>query len=89
MARLLTFYTVFVIDLASRRVEIVGSTPHPDQPFMERVVRTLVAGQEGLARPASRADLTACAPARSISCPGRSRHARVLVANPQGDRCVR
>ena len=27
---LVTFYTVFVIDVASRRVHIVGSTPHPD-----------------------------------------------------------
>ena len=29
-----TFYTVFVIDLASRRVQIVGSTPHPNDRFM-------------------------------------------------------
>ena len=28
---LVTYYTVFVIDLASRRVQIVGSTPHPDE----------------------------------------------------------
>jgi putative transposase len=26
---LVTYYTVFVIDLASRRVQILGSTPHP------------------------------------------------------------
>src|SRR5947209_2722075 len=26
---LVTYYTVFVIDLASRRMHIVGSTPHP------------------------------------------------------------
>ena len=31
---LVTYYTVFVIDLASRRVHIVGSTPHPDEVFM-------------------------------------------------------
>ena len=31
---LVTYYTVFVIDLASRRVHIVGSTPHPDDRFM-------------------------------------------------------
>jgi hypothetical protein len=30
---LVTYYTVFVIDLASRRVHIVGSTPHPDETF--------------------------------------------------------
>ena|ERR1700730_6339181 len=39
--RLVTFYTVFVIDLASRRVQIVGSTPHPNDLFMHQVSRTL------------------------------------------------
>jgi transposase InsO family protein len=38
---LVTFYTVFVIDLASRRVQILGSTPHPDEAFMRQVARTL------------------------------------------------
>jgi putative transposase len=38
---LVTFYTVFVIDLASRRVQILGSTPHPQVVFMQQVVRTL------------------------------------------------
>jgi hypothetical protein len=28
---LVTYYTVFVIDLASRRVHIVGSTPFPNE----------------------------------------------------------
>lgn len=37
---LVTFYTVFVIDLASRRVQIVGSTPHPNDLFMRQVGRT-------------------------------------------------
>jgi putative transposase len=38
---LVTYYTLFVIDLASRRVQIVGSTPHPDGLFMRQVSRTL------------------------------------------------
>jgi putative transposase len=38
---LVTFYTVFVIDLASRRVHILGTTPHPDEMFMRQIVRTL------------------------------------------------
>jgi transposase InsO family protein len=38
---LVTFYTVFVIDLASRRVQVLGSTPRPEALFMQQVVRTL------------------------------------------------
>jgi transposase InsO family protein len=45
---LLTFYTVFVIDLASRRVQIVGSTRHPHEVFMQQVARTLTASDDGL-----------------------------------------
>lgn len=44
---LVTYYTVFVIDLASRRVQIVGSTPHPDERFMRQVSRTLTAADDG------------------------------------------
>jgi putative transposase len=38
---LVTYYTVFVIDLASRRAQIVGSTLHPDDLFMRQAARTL------------------------------------------------
>ena len=41
MAGLGDVYTVFVIHLASRRVQILGSTPHPDEAFMRQVGRTL------------------------------------------------
>src|SRR5450830_1781731 len=44
---LVTYYTVFVIDLASRRVHVVASTPHPDDAFMRQVVRTLTAADDG------------------------------------------
>jgi putative transposase len=37
---LVTFYTVFVIDLATRRVQVLGTTPQPDEAFMRQVVRT-------------------------------------------------
>ena len=47
---LVTFYTLFVIDLASRRVLIVGSTPHPDAPFMQQAGRTLTAAEDGFLR---------------------------------------
>jgi hypothetical protein len=43
---LVTYYTVFMIDLASRHVQIVGSTPHPDEPFMRQVGRTLTAADD-------------------------------------------
>ena len=45
---LVTYYTVFVIDLASRRVHIVGSTPHPDELFMRQIGRTLTAADDGV-----------------------------------------
>jgi transposase InsO family protein len=38
---LVTYYTVFVIDLASRHVQVLGSTPYPEAQFMQQVVRTL------------------------------------------------
>jgi transposase InsO family protein len=38
---LVTYYTVFVIDLASRRVVLAGSTPWPNEMFMRQVVRSL------------------------------------------------
>jgi putative transposase len=38
---LVTFYTVFVIALASRRVRVLGITPHPEEAFMRQIVRTL------------------------------------------------
>lgn len=45
---LVTYYTVFVIDLASRRVQIVRLTPHPDEAFMRQVGRTLTAADDGM-----------------------------------------
>jgi hypothetical protein len=44
---LVTYYTVFVIDLALRRVRILGSTPFPNDLFMRQVVCTLTAAGEG------------------------------------------
>jgi hypothetical protein len=45
---LVTYYTVFVINLASRRVHMVGSTPHPDERFMGQVSCTLTAADDGV-----------------------------------------
>ena len=46
---LVTYYRVFVIDLASRRVQILGSTPHPEALFMLQIVRTLTMAEGGAA----------------------------------------
>jgi hypothetical protein len=40
---LVTYYTVLVLDLASRRVQILGSTPYPNELFMQQVVRLATA----------------------------------------------
>ena len=45
---LVTYYTVFVIDLASRRVHILGSMPHPHELFMQQVGRALTTADDGL-----------------------------------------
>lgn len=47
---LVTFYTVFAIDLATRRVQILGSTPHPDEAFMRQMVRNLTPAEGGSCR---------------------------------------
>jgi putative transposase len=44
---LVTFYTLFVIDLASRRVKMLGSTRHPDALFMQQITRALVFADDG------------------------------------------
>jgi hypothetical protein len=45
---LVTYYTVFVIDLASRGVQILGSTPYPEALFMQQIVRTLTMAHDGV-----------------------------------------
>jgi len=41
------YYTVFVIDVASREVQILGSTLCPNDLFMRHVARTLTAADDG------------------------------------------
>jgi len=45
---IVTYYTVFIIDLASRRVQILGSTPHPEALFMQQIARTLTMAEAGV-----------------------------------------
>jgi hypothetical protein len=42
---LVTYDTVFVIDLASRRVHVLGPTPHPRDLFLDQMVRLATAGR--------------------------------------------
>jgi hypothetical protein len=44
---LVTFYTVFTIELCSRRVRILGTTPVPDEAFMLQIVRNLTSEVDG------------------------------------------
>jgi putative transposase len=44
---LVTYYTLFVLDLQSRRVQLVGSTPNPDAAFMAQAARRLTDAVDG------------------------------------------
>jgi transposase InsO family protein len=44
---LVTYYTLFVLELKSRRVHIAGSTPNPDAVFMAQVARNLTDALDG------------------------------------------
>ena len=47
---LVTYYTLFVIDLKTRIVEIAGSTPNPDEAWMAQVARNLTDTFDGFLR---------------------------------------
>jgi putative transposase len=46
--RLVTYYTLFVIEPHSRRVHLVGSTRHPDEAFMLQIGRHLTDATDGV-----------------------------------------
>lgn len=45
---LVTYYTLFVIELHSRRVRIVGATTNPNGPFMRQMVRAVTDAFDGV-----------------------------------------
>lgn len=47
---LVTHYTLFVIDLATRAVQIVGITPNPNELFMKQVAKVLTDPVDGFLR---------------------------------------
>jgi uncharacterized Zn-binding protein involved in type VI secretion len=47
---LVTYYTAFVIELHTRRVSVLGSTPHPNGAFVVQAVRGLLAETDAVLR---------------------------------------
>jgi len=47
---LVTYYTAFVIELESRRVQVIGSTPYPDEAFLLQCLRQVTTQADGLLR---------------------------------------
>jgi putative transposase len=45
---LVTYYTLFVLELQSRRVYVTGSTPHPDDAFVGQAMRDLANAIDGI-----------------------------------------
>ena len=44
---LVTFYLLFVMELATRRVHFAGCTPNPDEPWMQQIARNLTDAEDG------------------------------------------
>ena len=44
---LVTFYLLFVMELATRRVHFAGCTPNPDDPWMMQIARNLTDVEDG------------------------------------------
>jgi len=44
---LVTYYVLFVMQVATRRVHIAGLTPFPDEPWISQIARSLTMADEG------------------------------------------
>lgn len=44
---LLTYYVLFFVQLSTRKVEIAGITPYPDEAWMKQIARNLADAQDG------------------------------------------
>jgi transposase InsO family protein len=44
---LVTYYLLFVMDVATRRVHLAGCTPNPDESRMKQIARNLTDAEEG------------------------------------------
>jgi hypothetical protein len=43
-----TYYTAFLIELQSRRVQVLGSTPYPDEAFVIQCLRSVSSESDAL-----------------------------------------
>jgi transposase InsO family protein len=48
---LVTYYVLFIIHIASRRVHVAGITPHPEEKWMTQIARNLTMADVGFLRP--------------------------------------
>ena len=42
----MTYYTAFVLDLESRRTQVIGSTPYPNEAFVIQCLRQVTGGRD-------------------------------------------
>jgi transposase InsO family protein len=47
---LVTYYTAFILELHSRRIQVIGCTPHPDEMFVIQSLRNASSETDGLLR---------------------------------------
>jgi putative transposase len=47
---LVTYYTAFILELRSRRMQVIGSTPYPDEAFVVQCLRQVTSETDGLLR---------------------------------------
>ena len=50
-AGLVTYYVLFFIHFASRKVHVAGATPHPDEPWMMQIARNVTMEEWGFLEP--------------------------------------
>ena len=46
----MTYYTAFVLEVQSRRVQVIGSTPYPDEAFVIQCLRQVTGETAGVLR---------------------------------------
>ncbi len=44
---LVTYYLLFVMEVATRRIHFAGCTPNPDEPWMKQIARNLIDCEDG------------------------------------------